>query len=107
MFTPLRAALLSAAVACFALPAAADISFALTNSTSVDIIEFYASPTSAEDWEEDILGAEILPAGEGGTVTIADNRGCDYDIKAVFADGEELTDTLNICETSEYEFTEE
>jgi len=107
MITTLRAASLAVAAAFFALPAAADISFTLTNSTTVDIIEFYASPTSADDWEEDILGSEILPAGEGGTVTIADDRGCDYDIKAVFADGDELTDTLNICETSEYEFTEE
>lgn len=107
MITTPRAASLAVAAAFFALPAAADVSFTLTNSTSVDILEFYASPTSAPDWEDDILGSDILSAGEAATISIPEDRGCDYDIMAVFADGDELTDTLNICEISEYEFTEE
>jgi len=107
MLTTLRAAALAAAATLFALPAAADITFVLNNATTVDLMEFYASPTDASDWEEDILGEEILPAGGAGQVIIGEDRGCDYDIKMVFADGEELEDAINICETSEYTISEE
>lgn len=105
--TALRSATLAAALAFAALPAmAADISFVLSNETSVVLTEFYASPTSSDDWEDDILGAEVLGAGDSGTVTISDDRGCEYDIKAVFADGDEITDSVNICEIQSYTFSE-
>ena len=107
MLITLRAAALAAAATLFALAAAADITFVLNNATSVDLMEFYASPTDAEDWEEDILGDEVLPAGGAGQVIIGEDRGCDYDIKMVFADGEEMEDAINICETSEYTISEE
>lgn len=98
----LRAALV-AGVALMAAPLAAqEISFDLHNETGVALVEFYASPTSADDWEEDILGMDVLAAGESATVTIGGDRGCDYDLLFVFADGDELVDSDNLCEISEY-----
>ncbi|MFN4102496.1 MAG: hypothetical protein ACK4GT_22270, partial [Pararhodobacter sp.] len=84
----------------------ADISFTLSNDTDTDILYFYASPSSSEEWGEDILGMEVLEAGGSGTVTIAGDE-CDYDIMAVFADDEEFTDSVNLCETNSYSITEE
>lgn len=104
----LRSLALAAALAFSAMPALADdIVFTLTNATSVDMVEFYASPTSADDWEDDILGADILPAGAQAEVTIGGDRGCDYDVKAVFADGDEVTEQLNICEIDDLTIGEE
>ena len=34
------------------------VTFTLTNSTSRTLEEFYASPPSTSDWEDDILGVE-------------------------------------------------
>ncbi len=107
MLTTLRAAAIAAAATLIAMPAYADITFQLNNNTSVDILEFYISSSDSDEWGDDILGADILEAGGGGQVTIREDAGCEYDIRAVFVDGEELEDSVNICEMSEYTFTEE
>ena len=103
----LRSLALAAATVLVALPAAADISFTFTNATERTIMYLYVSPSSSDEWGDDILGADILEAGGGGQVTIREDAGCEYDIRAVFVDGEELEDSVNICEMSEYTFTEE
>lgn len=103
----LRSTVVASAVAFFAVPAVAgDVSFTLNNATSVDLMEFYASPISAESWEDDILGENILAAGQSAVVMINDERGCDYDIKAVFADGDEVVDQIDICAAAEYTISE-
>ena len=43
---------------------AADQDFTLVNSTGVEIHALYVSPADADDWGEDILGKDTLPAGE-------------------------------------------
>jgi hypothetical protein len=100
------AAVLSAAL--FTAPATAqDLSFTLSNSTSYTVMEFYASPTDVADWEEDILGSDVLGAGESATVTIADGRSqCEYDLRYVFDDGTELTDQADLCSMGSYTITE-
>ena len=104
----LRHAFVPAFVCLLATPVLADdIVFTLHNATATDVMEFYASPTSADDWEDDILGEDILGAGESAQVTIQGDRGCDYDLRAVFADETEVTDSLNLCETSDYTIVDE
>ncbi len=97
--------------ACFfaaftSLAIAEDAKFTLDNQSDYQIDEFYASPANEDDWGDDILGQEVLPGGESGTVTIADGSDqCVYDLKAVEEDGteHELTD-LNICESPSVTF---
>lgn len=104
----MRIATAAAILASFAAPVfAEDIVFTLNNATATDVMEFYASPTSADDWEDDILGADILGAGQSAEVTIQGDRGCDYDLRAVFADETEVTDSINLCETSDYTIVDE
>lgn len=82
---------------------AEDLVFMLDNQSSYVVSEFYASPTNVGNWEEDILGADVLPAGEGVRITIADGRDvCDYDLRVVFEDGDVLDDNANLCETGSY-----
>ncbi|MEQ9520636.1 MAG: hypothetical protein RLN89_14495 [Parvibaculum sp.] len=80
----------------------------IINETRVTMREFYASNVDAETWEEDILGADLLPPGESVMITIDDGSGyCLYDFKAVFTDGDELErKRVNVCEISSYRYHE-
>ena len=100
----LRAAALTAAAWAFAAPAfAQDMLFTLNNRTGYVLVEFYASPVTSSDWDEDILGADVLGTGESVDVLIADGRAnCEYDFLMVFDDGDEVTDQVNICELGSY-----
>ncbi len=55
-----------------------DQDFTLVNDTGVEIYYFYASPATASDWEEDILGESTLPAGESLEVDIEGYDGEQY-----------------------------
>lgn len=85
---------------------AEDLSFVLTNLTGVDITEFYVSHSGSSQWEENLLSGAYLPAGNEVEVWITDGRSvCDYDIQAVFADGDVLEEyELDLCELGSYTF---
>lgn len=95
---------LAAASFVLAAPAMADdLNFLFENNSSYIIIELYASPSNVDQWEEDILGRDILESGESARITIRDGRRtCEYDLKIVFDDGDEVTDTTDLCETETY-----
>ncbi|MCB8840580.1 hypothetical protein [Aurantimonas sp. VKM B-3413] len=82
---------------------AQDLTFNLINNTSSAVTEFYTSPVSTDDWEENMVSDPIAP-GEQASANIADGRAvCEYDIKAVFADGDTVTDNnINLCELGSY-----
>lgn len=97
-----------AALLLTAAPALAqDVSYELSNQTSLTLMEFYAGPATSGEWGEDILGAEVVAPGESGTVTIADGSGeCLYDFRSVFEDGTELVEQHDICTMASYTLTE-
>ena len=80
----------------------------IINETSYDIVEFYASNVGEGDWEEDILGQDILESGASVMIDIDDGTGyCKYDFMAVFDDGDEVVkEDVNVCEISSFRFTE-
>lgn len=80
----------------------------INNKTTYDITEFYASNTGTANWEEDILGVDVLPAGSSVNIDIDDGTGyCKFDFRAVFSDGTDLvTPNNNVCELSEFNITE-
>ncbi|MEM1240622.1 MAG: hypothetical protein AAGI45_12340 [Cyanobacteria bacterium P01_H01_bin.26] len=82
--------------------------FSLTNDTSVDMLEFYASPQAATDWEGNILGDNTIQAnGDRTVITLPGNRGCLYDFLAVFADGDKLEKFgINVCELETHTYYE-
>ena len=103
------AALAILACATLATPLAAqDRRVRINNQTSFDIYEFYASNVDATTWEEDILGSNILPAGESIMIDIDDGSGaCLFDFKAVFEDDDEvISNNNNVCELTDFNFTE-
>lgn len=103
-----RAAILVALTALGVSDAAAlDRRVRINNVSSYDIIEFYASNTGSKSWEEDILGKNILPAGNSVVINIDDGSGyCKYDFLAVFSDGTKAQSTdNNVCELVDFNFT--
>ncbi|WP_181703228.1 hypothetical protein [Chthonobacter albigriseus] len=97
-------ALVSVAGSAFAL----DRRVRVINETSSEIREFYASNVGANTWEEDILGQDMLGAGENIIINIDDGTGyCKYDFKAVLEDGREaIQEDVNVCEVATFRFTE-
>jgi hypothetical protein len=78
---------------------AEDLEFQLINSSSVNLAEMYVAPSESDEWGDDILGVEILAAGETGTVTIADGMDvCAYDMRFVTDNGTEVTASADLCE---------
>ena len=100
--------LAAVAVAFSASATAQDLDFTLYNKSSYDVVEFYASPSNVGDWEEDILGADILPSGDSVRITIADGRTqCEYDLRYVFEDGDVVDDAgIDLCDTGSYTLTD-
>ena len=102
----LLATLLVTSLAFVGEAAAQDRRVRIINETSVDMLYFYASRASTTSWEEDILGEDILSSGSSVVIDIDDGTGaCLFDFKAVFADGDELTDNdINVCEIGSYRY---
>ena len=80
----------------------------INNQTSYTIVEFYASNTGTNDWQEDILGSDVLPSGSSVSINIDDGSGyCKYDFLAVFDDGDQLVSAdNNVCELDSFDFTD-
>ncbi len=73
--------------------------FVLVNRTGLIIAELYVSASDTNDWEEDVLGRDVLAHGESVTITF-DTRAqqCLYDIKTVDEDGDESMWTeIDLC----------
>lgn len=79
----------------------------IINATGVTMTHFYASNSGQNDWEEDILGQDVLRSGASVVINIDDGTGaCIYDFKARFADGDELERyRINVCQITEYRYT--
>lgn len=96
------------AAAVFALAAssasAEDLKFDLKNGTSAVLDQFYASPPDTNDWEDDILGQDVLDKGETVTVTVADGRDtCVYDLRFVFQDGDVIEKAkVDLCKQKNF-----
>lgn len=102
----LRSLALVAATALVAMPAAADITFSFANATEQTIVYLYVSPSSSDEWGEDIIGDAVIAAGESGTINLVGTE-CEWDIKAVFEDESEFEDSINACEATDYSITDE
>ena len=103
--TVLAGAVLATAFA--VVPAYADdLVFMLDNKASISIREFYASAVNVDNWEEDILGQDILEPNNFARITISNSQTCDYDLKIVFDDDQESEERgINLCDTGSYTVT--
>ncbi|MBA4788546.1 MAG: argininosuccinate lyase [Rhizobiales bacterium] len=66
---------------------AAKQDFELVNKTGYDISHVYVSPTKSEDWEEDVLGKDVLSDGDAWDIEFdRGDKTCKWDLKVVYAD---------------------
>ena len=106
-FHALAGALSFALLALSAAPAAAaNRVVEVINATGVTMVEFYASVSSTNSWEEDILGEDELEAGDSVDINIDDGSDkCIYDFKGVFANGVEVVKQgVNVCRIATFTF---
>ena len=87
---------------------AADRKVKVINKTKTPIFAFYASRTSTNDWEEDILGNDVIMPGESMEIDIDDGTGaCKFDFKGEFEDGESVVKkNVDVCKVGEFSFVE-
>lgn len=81
--------------------------FTLYNKTGLAISELYVSPASKDDWEEDILGVDVLPSGENTTIHFSPKeRAAKWDIKLIDENGKDhIRYNFNLLEVSEITVT--
>ncbi|HQS10012.1 MAG: argininosuccinate lyase [Rhizobiales bacterium 24-66-13] len=77
--------------------------FVLVNKTGYDISHVYVSPVKSDDWEEDVLGKDVLE--DGDTWTIKFNRStnaCKWDLKVVYDDDDSTAvwKNIDLCSVS-------
>lgn len=74
--------------------------FTLVNETGLSIEQFYCSATTTNNWEEDILGVDVLGDGEEVDVSFAhDEEACEWDFMIVDEDGDKIYWTgIDLCE---------
>ena len=80
----------------------------IINETNHTIVRFFGSNAGTTDWEEDILGDDVLAPGQSVVINFDDGTGyCKFDFKAEFDDGDEVVKHgIDVCEISSFRFTE-
>lgn len=102
-----NAAFAAVAAATLATPALAlDRRVTIVNNTGFTLTEFYGSNKGTNDWQEDILGSDVLPSGSQVSINFHDGSGyCKFDFKAVFEDGDVLVrENVNVCEIGTFTY---
>lgn len=77
--------------------------FTLHNATGVTIAELYVSPHHSNEWQEDVLGQDVLADGESVEILFsARTKPKMWDIRVVDSEGEDIIwENLNLLEISE------
>jgi hypothetical protein len=78
------------------------------NDSSATIEKFYASNVGTTDYEEDILGSDVINAGDTWNINIDDGTGyCKYDFLAIFDDGSRAKkENVNVCAVADFYFND-
>ncbi len=94
---------LSAAVAAFTVPANAEDAkqdFTLVNRTGYELKALYVSPSKADNWQEDILGQDVLEDGKAVNIHFSPKvQTCKWDLKVVYTDDDSsaIWQSIDLC----------
>ena len=65
--------------------------FTLVNDTGLSIVHLYISPASTQDWEEDVLGVDVLEDGESADIEFSPEAQAEvWDMMIVDTDGDKV-----------------
>ena len=81
---------------------AGDQDFTLVNKTGFDIHSVYVSPHRTDEWEEDILGRDVLANGDHVDIKFSrTTKGKSWDLKVADKDGKGYVwENINLLEVS-------
>jgi hypothetical protein len=85
------------------IASAAPQDFTLDNETGYAIKNLYISPTTTNDWQEDVLGQDTLDNGGSVNIHFPGGRGetCEWDLKIAYNDDSSHEWTaVNLCSIS-------
>jgi hypothetical protein len=77
--------------------------FTLVNKTGYALSEVYVSPNKSDDWEEDILGRDVMENGDSVHISFQRaNKSCLWDLKVVYQDddSESYWEEIDLCSVS-------
>ena len=76
--------------------------FTLVNRTGLTIQELYISASTTDDWEEDVLGVDVLADGESVEITFSPKeKAATWDLKVVDSEGDSIVwEDLNLNDIS-------
>jgi hypothetical protein len=76
----------------------------LENRSHTTIVGFYASNIGTNEWQEDILGSDMLRPGYRIRLDLDDGSGyCHFDFMTVFRDGTKVVrNDVNVCSLDVY-----
>src|SRR3546814_7470638 len=61
--------------------------FTLINKTGYALSELYVSPNDEEDWQEDVLGKDVLDDGQSADIAFdRSSKACHWDLMVVYED---------------------
>jgi hypothetical protein len=88
---------------------AEDVTFRIDNDTNASIVEFYISPVTSDSWEDNVVppGGELAPGGSVMMTVEDGSPACQYDMLAIFSNGNEVDDyNINICDLEVWVYDE-
>ncbi|MDB5720706.1 MAG: hypothetical protein JWP15_1324 [Alphaproteobacteria bacterium] len=96
--------LVSASSAAIAASDGKDRKVLVQNVSRQAIAQLFASPITATDWEEDLLGKDLIEAGSELTANVDNGTSqCLYDFKAVMADGKSWERRkVDVCQVAKW-----
>jgi hypothetical protein len=76
----------------------------LENRSHMTIVAFYASNVGTNDWQEDVLGSDLLRPGYRIRLDLDDGTSyCHFDFMTVFRDGTKVVrNDVNVCALNVY-----
>ncbi len=95
-----RVIILTLALALSALAGEQD--FILVNQTGLTIDQLFCSPTTTQNWEEDVLGVDVLEDEASVHIKFSrSEKACHWDLMIVDEDGDQIVwANINLCETT-------
>ena len=79
------------------------LDFKLINKTGLTVEEVYVSPSNVDEWEEDVMGKDVLKNNEGVDIEFSRTETtCSWDLKVVDSEEDSIEWTkLDLCEANE------
>jgi hypothetical protein len=100
---PLLVAAFAAATLAIAVPAGAGDAkqdFRLVNKTGYELKALYVAPAKSDDWEDDVLGQDVLGDGQAVNVHFSPKtKACIYDLKVTYSDDDSsaVWEKIDLC----------